>query len=129
MSGNFAEHSTEDIRREVRNCQEHIKRAKCRMFPQGTHEKVGIEEVSSTLVEEGRHLQDVHHRRSRDRNARPVPIGARKAVPSFHRKQGKEANRLTEDRDLTGESLIFLKQYSDKTIERFREKGNIRDEA
>ena len=36
---------------------------------------------------------------------------------------------MTEDREIIGESLIFLKQYRDKTMNRLQEKGDIRDEA
>ena len=42
---------------------------------------------------------------------------------------GTEVEQLTEDREIIGESLIFLKQYRDKTMNTLQEKGDIRDEA
>ena len=40
-----------------------------------------------------------------------------------------EVEQVTEDTEIIAESLIFLKQYSDKTMERLQEKGDIGDEA
>ena len=45
-------HTIEDISREVQNCHEKNVRAKYRMFPQGTHEEIWIEDVKSAVVEE-----------------------------------------------------------------------------
>ena len=40
-----------------------------------------------------------------------------------------EKRSLIEERDIIGESVIFLKQYCNKTMERLQERGDIRDEA
>ena len=43
--------------------------------------------------------------------------------------EGKEVEQLTGGREIIGDSVIILKQHSDKTMERYQNSGDVRDEA